>query len=71
MSTQVKIKEDPDSLPFECNSELMLEKDIVKIEVDTSYVYEENVESLEVKPKVENIRSGMSINILFIKVYFF
>lgn len=49
MSTQIKTKEDPDSYTFECTSELILENDVIKVEVDGYYEQEESVKPPEIK----------------------
>lgn len=59
MSTEIKIKEDPDRYNFECTSELILENDLIKLEKDRHG--DESVASPKMKAELKSIQSGKPV----------
>lgn len=60
MSTEIEIEVDPDCNSFQCTSEIILDTDVIKLEVDDDSKYEENPESIEIELEIENVQNGMS-----------
>lgn len=60
MSKEIKIERDPDCSSFQCTSEIKLETDVLKIEVDIDGGCEVDVEPQQIKSEIEHVQRGTS-----------